>query len=91
MFISITFNSFKNLSFRSLPINKEYIYSNLGYDLMQKLQSLKMTYNKHVKSISIKPVYEINVDFLKETNCNHRSMEFLQVTSHEGLISLGGH
>lgn len=37
MYISLTFNSFKNLSFRSLPINKEYIYCNLGYELMQKL------------------------------------------------------
>ena len=39
----ITFNSFKNLSFRSLPINKEYVYGNLGDELMQKLQSLRMT------------------------------------------------
>jgi hypothetical protein len=32
--ISVTFNSFKNFSFRPFPINKEYIYGNLGYELM---------------------------------------------------------
>lgn len=51
MIISVTFNSFKNLSFRSLPINKEYIYGNLGYELMQKLQSLRMT--KQLKSSTL--------------------------------------
>lgn len=52
MVISVTFNSFKNLSFRSLPIDKEYIYGNLGYELMQKLQSLRMT-NKTPKTSAL--------------------------------------
>lgn len=39
----VTFNGFQNLSFRSLPVDKEYINGNLGYELMQKLQHLRMT------------------------------------------------
>lgn len=34
---SVTFDSFKNFSFGPLPINKEYIYGNLGDELVQKL------------------------------------------------------
>lgn len=34
---SVTFDSFENFSFRPFPINKEYIYGNLGYELVQKL------------------------------------------------------
>lgn len=64
MVISVTFNSFKNLSFRSLPIDKKYINGNLGYELMQELQSLRMT-NKTLKSIHIKPAYETNTNYLK--------------------------
>lgn len=44
--ILFTFNSFQNFSFGSLPINKEYIYSYLGHELMQKLYSLRTTHNK---------------------------------------------
>lgn len=55
MATSITFNGFKNLPFRSLPIDEEYVYGDLGEELMQKLQSLRMT-NKTRKSIYIKPV-----------------------------------
>ena len=47
----ITFNSFKNLSFRPLPIDKEYVYGNLGDELMQKLQSLRMT-NKNLEVLA---------------------------------------
>lgn len=34
---SVTFDSFKNFSFGPFPINKEYIYGNLGDELVQKL------------------------------------------------------
>jgi hypothetical protein len=66
MFISITFNSFKNFSFRSLPVNKEYVYGNLGYELMQKLQGLKWHIIKHLKSSSINLVCETNIDALRK-------------------------
>lgn len=45
IFILITFDCFKNFSFRPFPINKEYIYGHLGYEFMQKLQSLRTTHN----------------------------------------------
>lgn len=57
---------------------------------MQELQSLKMT-SKTLESIHIKPAYENSNDFFKkQIYCNHKNIQFSQMTN-KVIISLGGH
>lgn len=76
---SVTFHSFKNFSFRPFPINKEYIYGNLGYELMQKLQSLKIIYNKTLKKNHHSRVI-LKLHILYKAKCNHKNTSYTKCT-----------